>query len=130
MKMSPSPESRCHQRDNARPAQSKQFPIRSSRRARTDSLQAFSGNNVFLELGQAEVQNFYLFPFIDENVCRLDVAMHDPSGMRRLQCIGDLQSPIQQHSQWNGPLANAFAQRLALKELHGNEGSSLVLVDL
>ena len=42
------------------------------------------------DLRQTEVQNLSVSAFGDENVRRLDVTMHDPLGMRRVQRIRDL----------------------------------------
>src|SRR5690242_3599372 len=41
---------------------------------------------------QSKVKNFGIATFRDEDVCRLDVAVNDPSGVSRVQCIGDLDS--------------------------------------
>ena len=82
------------------------------------------------EFGETEVENLHLAALGDENVCRLDVAVHDALGMRRLQCVRDLQSPVQQSGQGNGLVADSLAQGLPFEQLHGDEGTPLIFVDL
>jgi hypothetical protein len=43
-----------------------------------------------LHLRQTKIQNLGVSAFGDKNVRRLDVAMHDTLGMRRVQRIGNL----------------------------------------
>jgi hypothetical protein len=46
---------------------------------------------------QSEVQNLGMTALGHENVCRLDVPMHDASGVSSIESIGDL-NPQRQHS--------------------------------
>jgi hypothetical protein len=41
-------------------------------------------------LGESEVENLGRATLGDENICRLDVAVHDAFGMRRIQGVGDI----------------------------------------
>ena len=41
-------------------------------------------------LRQSKVKNFGVTTFRDEDICRLDVAVNDPSGVSRVQCVGNL----------------------------------------
>ena len=83
-----------------------------------------------LHLRQTKIQNLGVSAFGDKNVRRLDVAMHDPPGMRRVQRIGNLDGQRQQaiHSERTAP--DTVLQRHALKEFHGDESLSTLLADV
>ena len=50
--------------------------------------------------------------------------------MRRLQCVRDLQSPVQQSGQGNGLVADSLAQGLPFEEFHHEEGLAIVFADV
>ena len=66
-------------------------------------------------------------PFVDENICRLDVPVHDSLGMRRVQRLGDLRCYRQQQSQIKRLPRNAVPQCRPVDELHRNEGAAVRL---
>src|SRR5271167_1292219 len=53
------------------------------------------GEIFFYDLRQAKIEDFYLVPLRDEDVGRLDVAMNDALGVRRLQSRRNLKSKIE-----------------------------------
>ena len=81
--------------------------------------------------GQAEVENLAVAALGHENIGRLDVAMNDALGVRRIQRIGDLDGdgtaavPIS-----SGLPAMRCFQRRAFQKLHGDEGVAVVLADV
>ena len=56
--------------------------------------------------------------------------MHDSLGMRRIQCIGNLNSEIQQLVCLERLAGDELAHSLAFEQLHGDERSFLVFVDI
>ena len=81
-------------------------------------------------LGQAEVEQLRLTPLGHEDVGRLDVAVHDPARMRRLEGVGDLGPQLEQRLERQRPRRQPFAQRFPFEQLHRDEGPPLVLVDV
>ena len=82
-------------------------------------------------LGEAEVEDLGLAALRDEDVRRLDVAVHDAARVRGLEGIGDLRRRDRAASRaCSGPAAEPVPQRLALEQLHGDERLALVLADV
>ena len=54
------------------------------------------------DLGQSEVEDLGMTALGDKNVGRLDVAMDDALGMRRVERIGNLDRQRQQRVQFHG----------------------------
>ena len=83
------------------------------------------------QFGQSEIQDLGLAALGDENVGGLDIAMDDAFGVRGVERIGDLYAEIENFvDRASGPVAMRCLQRLAFKQLHGDEGLAFVLVDL
>jgi hypothetical protein len=64
-----------------------------------------------------------------KDVRGLDITMHNPGLMRRIQAARDLHGPLWQLTclQWLGP--DAVLQRLPLRELHADGGLAFLLAD-
>ena len=73
-------------------------------------------------LRQSEVQDLGVAALGDEDVGRLDVAMDDAFGMRRIQRVGDLDRQRQQRLSLHRLPGDAVLQRHAIEEFHGDEG--------
>ena len=65
-----------------------------------DSLTSVASSSRLAYFGQAKIQNFRLAAGRHENVCRLDVAMHDALGVGRVQRIGDFLRHLRNCSRW------------------------------
>src|SRR6266478_3006861 len=48
------------------------------------------------ELCQAEVQNLRMAAFGDKNICRLNIAVNDAVRVGGVECVGDLNTQVQQ----------------------------------
>ncbi len=86
---------------------------------------AASGN----KLGQPEVDDLSLPARRDQDVRRLNVAMHDAFAVRRVQGVGDLNGEIEQFLQFRTMPRREPVQRLALNELHGDERFAIRIAD-
>ena len=65
----------------------------------------------------------------DENVGGLDVAMHDSSGVRRVQSIGHLDSERQDQLGFHRSAGDMLLQRQAIQKLHGDERIAVLVVN-
>ena len=65
----------------------------------------------------------------DEDVRRLDVAMHDASGVGRIQCVGDFDRKREQNLSFERTARNAVLQRHPVQKLHGDERLIIVFAD-
>ena len=63
----------------------------------------------------------------DENICRLNVAMHDALGMGRIERVGDLDGNRHQRLELERLVADHVFQSLAFEVLHGDVGAPIVL---
>ena len=82
------------------------------------------------ELRQTKIQNFSLTPFRDEDVARLDIAMHDPLSMRGAQGVRNLDAPLQQLCSLQRSAANTISKRLALQKFHHQVWLTLMLSNI
>ena len=82
------------------------------------------------QLRQAEVEDLHAALVADEDVSRLDVAVDDPLGVRRVQSISQLDGEIEHvgHRDWRA--LDAVAQRLALERFHHDERRAVVVPDV
>ncbi len=78
---------------------------------------------------QSEVEHLRVPARGYKNVCRLDVAMHDALGVRRIERIGDFDRQRQQRLVVERTPGDAVLEGRALKKLHRDEGLSLVPPD-
>jgi hypothetical protein len=76
-----------------------------------------------VQLGQAEVQELHT-PLREEHVSRLQVAVDDPRGVRRLQGVCDLDPVAQDLVGGEGPALEAVGERFAVQQLHHEESVS------
>ena len=91
--------------------------------------QAFSVREA-IGLGQAKIEDLRLPAIRDEDVRRLDVAMHDPGGMSGVQRIGQLRAQCQDCVAFEAPLRQKpRLECLSLHQLHHDEGLTFVLAD-
>jgi hypothetical protein len=65
-----------------------------------------------------------------EDIRGLDVAVHDPLGMRGVERIGHLDADLQQPLHVHRAAADAMFERGAVHEFHGDEGMAGILADL
>ena len=83
-----------------------------------------------LDPGEAEVQDLHLPARVHEDVRRLDVAVHDAPGVRRLEGVGDLDAHGEQVLQVERRTPrHHLCERLAFEQLHDDEVLPLVLLD-
>jgi hypothetical protein len=69
-------------------------------------------------------------PLGDEDIRRLDVPVHDPLGVGRVQRVGNLDSEREQRIQRQRSLGEDVLQRASLEQLHRDEGTAFILVDV
>ena len=72
----------------------------------------------FHGLGQAEVENFHAVVTRNENVFRLQVAVHDPLVVRSRQPVCDLDRVLDRLACRERGLADSRPQRLPVEQLH------------
>ena len=72
-------------------------------------------------LGQPEIQDLRLPAVADEDVGRLDVAVHDAAAVRRIQRIGDLDAQLHNPLRRQRLVFDAVLQRGPFQQLHGDE---------
>ena len=83
-----------------------------------------------VSLAKSEIQNLGLPTLGHEDVRRLDVAMHDALGVRRIQRVGKLDAQVQNFVGLEGLGADAVLEGLPLQQFHGDERPAFVLVDV
>src|SRR5262249_35254260 len=79
--------------------------------------------------GETEVQDLHLIRFGDEDICGLDVAMHDMAFMRCRQRIRQLYRKIQEKVLRQRLPADAISQRATFEILHDNERLGRIAID-
>ena len=75
----------------------------------------------FEDLREAEVEDLHAPVRRDLHVRRLEVAMHDPLLVRRLQRLGDLPGVGERFFEWKRADASAHREVFPLDELHDEE---------
>ena len=82
------------------------------------------------ELGEAEVEHLDEPALGPHQVRALDVAVHDPAGVRLVQRIGDLQADLDDLADRQRPFRDARRQQFALDILHHDEVGAARLADV
>ena len=77
--------------------------------------------DVFSQLGQAEIEQFHTAIVGYHDVGRLQIAVNDTGGVRAREGVGDLDSILQCIFETKSIFADALAERLAWRQLHGDE---------
>ncbi len=80
--------------------------------------------------GQAEIHDLGMPPLGHENIRRLDVAVNNSLGMRRIQRIANIQSDLQKAMQLYRFARRSVLQSDAIEKLHDDERLVLIIVDL
>jgi len=66
----------------------------------------------------------------NENIRRLDVAVHDSELVCGIQTIGDLGTQVQDLRQRERTPGDAVLQHVSVQKLHGDEGPAVFLADV
>jgi hypothetical protein len=66
----------------------------------------------------------------DEDVSRLDVAMHDPGIVGRVERIGDLDGDGKQAVKIEGTCGDEVLKRQTIEELHDHESAAMFIPDV
>ena len=66
----------------------------------------------------------------EKDICRFDVAVDDPRGVRRLQRVDDLEGKPQQYVYVERPVRDSMLQRRAVEELHDDERAAGMIADV
>ncbi len=82
-----------------------------------------------MHLRQTEIQNLGVPAIGDEDIGRLDIAVNDALGMRRVQRIGNFNREREQHLQFKWLATDAILQRHAFEAFHGDVGCSPAVAD-
>ena len=56
--------------------------------------------------------------------------MNDPSGVSRVQCVGDIDGEREKHFHFQRTPSDAVFQGRAVQKLHGDEGLAILLTDV
>src|SRR5208282_2444927 len=81
------------------------------------------------DLRQTKIENLGLTSTRDEDVRRLDVAMHNALRVRRIQRIGDLDAEINRRLNLQRLAGDLVPQGVPLKQFHRNEASPIGVID-
>src|ERR1019366_9154344 len=76
-------------------------------------------------LSEAEVENLGMAALANEDIRRLDVAVDDPFGVRRIEGVGDLDSELKNRVAVQRPARYPVLQSQPVKELHHHEGADV-----
>ena len=82
------------------------------------------------QLGDAEIEHFQRPAPRDEEIGRLDVAVHDTLRVCGVEGIGHLHAQFQHLVGRQRPLRDALLQRLAIEQFHHHELLALMIADV
>src|ERR1022692_3026063 len=81
------------------------------------------------QFGQPEIQHLDLTARSKKNVCRLDISVHDPLGVRCRQSVRHLDADLKHLLGVHRMSGDALLQALALQLLHHDEGMPVVILN-
>ena len=87
------------------------------------------GNRRF-QLGQTKIENLPVPAAGDKNIGRLNVAVNDALGVRRIERIGHIDRNSQQRLQFERRVVDGMLQRQAIQKFHDDEGAAVGLPDV
>jgi len=79
---------------------------------------------------QSEIKDLGVSALGHEQVRRLDVPMNNPFGVRGIQCVGDLDSQVEQRFQFHGLGTDTMFQGYAIEKFHGDEDLAVLVADV
>src|SRR6266478_1595343 len=79
---------------------------------------------------QAKIQYLGMSALSDENVCRLDVAVHDAGSVSGVEGVGNIDGDGEKNFRFQSPPANAMLECQAVQKLHGQEEMAVFLTNL
>src|ERR1019366_8990868 len=82
------------------------------------------------DLRQPEIQNLCVAALGDKNIGRLDVAMNDPLGVSRIQCVWYVDAERQDQFGLQRTPRNAVLQRHPIQTLHCDERLPILLTNV
>ena len=82
-----------------------------------------------LHLGQAKIENLRVAALGDENIRRLDIAVNDAFGVRRVQRVGDFRGQRQREVQLHRLAGDLVLQRGTIEKFHGDEHFAVLVVN-
>ena len=82
------------------------------------------------ELGEAEVHDLHVAALGQENICGLDVSMHDALRVRGVKGVGDLDTEIDNLVNLERAARDAVEKGLAFHPLHHDERLAVVFTDV
>ena len=93
------------------------------------SLRGIVGSRVGVKFGEAEVEDFGMIAFGDEDVGGFDIAMDDALGVSGVESVGNFDGEREKIESFDGLAADAVFQSVAIEKFHGDEGIAVLVVD-
>ena len=121
---------RRHVRDRAqRRPRARQIPLRWFHRWQLRRPYS-SDSCALIHFGEPKVQNLGVSAIGHENVCRLDVPVHDPLRVGGVERVGNLRAQFQHRIDGQRLSADSMLQRLPFQKFHGQERLALSFLDV
>jgi len=80
--------------------------------------------------GKSKIENLGMAALGDEDICGLDVAMHDALGVCGVEAVGDFGGQREQLFGFDGLTGDAMLQGEAVEKFHGDEGLAVLFADV